>query len=217
MTYPKRLIEVDLPIKRISAHARREQCINKSHIKIIHTWWARRPLAAIVVSPSSAQIKPGIKQTFVAKGFNQHGRDFSIKSVKWTTTGGAMDKDGVFSAGKDEGSFVVTATAGEINGTATCIIAIGGKPPPPPPPRPTAGKLVWTGEVPPQKWMNFYTKVLSKFAARKGLKLTVTVEASPEGGVTKQQAEETKTALRELGLSAPSELLKARLLVRPMI
>ena len=24
MTYPKRLIEVDLPIKRISAHARRE-------------------------------------------------------------------------------------------------------------------------------------------------------------------------------------------------
>ncbi len=49
--------------------------------------------------------------------------------------------------------------------------------------------------------MNFYTKVLSKFAAGKGLKLTVTVEAAPEGGVTKQQTEETKTALRELGLN----------------
>lgn len=74
-------------------------------------------------------------------------------------------------------------------------------PAPPPPPPPSAGKLVWTGDVPPQKWMNFYTKVLSKFAAGKGLKLTVTVEAAPEGGVTKQQAEETKTALRELGLN----------------
>jgi len=28
MTYPKRLIEVDLPIKRISAHARREKPIH---------------------------------------------------------------------------------------------------------------------------------------------------------------------------------------------
>ena len=61
-------------------------------------------------------------------------------------------------------------------------------------------KLTWTGSVPAQKWMNFYTKVLSKFASGKGLKLTVTVEASPEGGVSRQKIEETKVALRELGL-----------------
>jgi hypothetical protein len=29
MTYPKRLIEVDLPIKRISAHSRREKSIQR--------------------------------------------------------------------------------------------------------------------------------------------------------------------------------------------
>ncbi len=43
---PKRLIEVDLPIKRISAHARREKSIRHGHISTLHIWWARRPLAA---------------------------------------------------------------------------------------------------------------------------------------------------------------------------
>jgi len=46
MNYPKRLIEVDLPIKRISAHARREKSIRHGHISTLHIWWARRPLAA---------------------------------------------------------------------------------------------------------------------------------------------------------------------------
>lgn len=45
-TIPKRLIEVDLPIKRISEHARREKSIRHGHISTLHIWWARRPLAA---------------------------------------------------------------------------------------------------------------------------------------------------------------------------
>ncbi len=60
--------------------------------------------------------------------------------------------------------------------------------------------LTWSGEVPPQKWMNFYTKVLAKYAGAHGLKLRLTVEVKPDGGVSKQKIEETKAALRELGL-----------------
>src|SRR5438046_3181641 len=45
-SYPKRLIEVDLPIKQISAHSRREKNIRHGHISTLHIWWARRPLAA---------------------------------------------------------------------------------------------------------------------------------------------------------------------------
>ncbi len=67
-------------------------------------------------------------------------------------------------------------------------------------PTSTSG-LTWVGEIPPQKWMNFYTKVLSKFASAQGLKLTLKVEVSPEGGVSKQKLEETKSTLRELGLN----------------
>ena len=43
---PTRLIEVDLPIRRISGHARREKSIRHGHISTLHIWWARRPLAA---------------------------------------------------------------------------------------------------------------------------------------------------------------------------
>lgn len=45
-SYPKRLIEVDLPIRRISEHARREKSIRHGHISTLHIGWARRPLAA---------------------------------------------------------------------------------------------------------------------------------------------------------------------------
>jgi hypothetical protein len=61
--------------------------------------------------------------------------------------------------------------------------------------------LRWSGEVPPQKWMNFYTKVLSRFVTGSGLKLTVRVDVAPEGGVSKQKVDEARSALRELGLS----------------
>lgn len=59
----------------------------------------------------------------------------------------------------------------------------------------------WTREVAPQKWMNFYTRVLARFAAAKGLKLTLTLDVQPEDGVSKAKIEETKVALRELGMS----------------
>jgi len=73
------------------------------------------------------------------------------------------------------------------------------------PPAPGTAEVVpgfrWTGQITPQKWMNFYTKVLARFAAAKGLKLTLTVEVSPEDGVSKEKIEEMKVALRELGMS----------------
>jgi len=61
--------------------------------------------------------------------------------------------------------------------------------------------LSWEGEVPPQKWMNFYTKVLSRFQIGEHLKLKVNVEVKPKEGIPDQKVNETKTALRELGLS----------------
>jgi len=70
-----------------------------------------------------------------------------------------------------------------------------------PPPGLEISGFQWTGEISPQKWMNFYTKVLSRFATAGGLKLTVTVDVDPPGGTTMSKVEETKVALRELGLS----------------
>ena len=66
----------------------------------------------------------------------------------------------------------------------------------------------WTGEVSPQKWMNFYTKVLSRFATGGGLKLTVSVQIAPPGGTTVSKVEETRVALRELGLPEDVDLMR---------
>uniref|UniRef100_A0A7C5RDS0 DUF1156 domain-containing protein n=1 Tax=Thermus caliditerrae TaxID=1330700 RepID=A0A7C5RDS0_9DEIN len=43
----RRLIETDeMPIRRISEHARKDQNIRKGHLHSLHVWWATRPLAA---------------------------------------------------------------------------------------------------------------------------------------------------------------------------
>ena len=44
--FPKRLIEVDLPIKKISKFARPEKTTVHGNISTLHIWWARRPHAA---------------------------------------------------------------------------------------------------------------------------------------------------------------------------
>jgi len=59
-------------------------------------------------------------------------------------------------------------------------------------------KIEWTGEVPPQKWTNFYTKILTKYATDHNLKLKVTFEV--DGEIPEYKVKETETALRELGL-----------------
>ena len=154
-------------------------------------------LTALHISPSEATLFPGKEQSFTVKCMDQHGREMPLTKVEWAATAGKIDSQGRFSAGQQEGGVTITVSAGNLSATATVTVA---KSPVKPPPT-TNGKLVWTGDVPSQKWMNFYTKVLSKFSSGKGLKLTVKVEASPEGGVSKQKIEETKTALRELGLN----------------
>lgn len=46
MTYPKKLIEVALPLESINREAAREKSIRHGHPSTLHLWWARRPLAA---------------------------------------------------------------------------------------------------------------------------------------------------------------------------
>ena len=44
--YPRKLIEVDLPLDDINAESAREKSIRHGHPSTLHMWWARRPLAA---------------------------------------------------------------------------------------------------------------------------------------------------------------------------
>ncbi|WP_334109814.1 ATP-binding protein [Thermodesulfitimonas autotrophica] len=165
-------------------------------------------LSSLVVSPSHVQVKPGEKYTFTVKGLDQYNREIAVENVAWSATGGIIDRQGVFQADEGRGSYVVTADASGVSGSARVTVIEmeepGGQDTLPPtggpvPPR-KAGKMLWTGDVPPRKWMNFYTKVLAKFAGSPGLKITVSIEVSPEDGISEQKVEETRLALLELGL-----------------
>jgi len=46
MKYPKKLIEVALPLEAINEASSREKSIHHGHPSTLHLWWARRPLAA---------------------------------------------------------------------------------------------------------------------------------------------------------------------------
>ena len=44
MTKPKKLIEVAMPVKEISAESVNDVRVQHGHISSLHTWWARRPI-----------------------------------------------------------------------------------------------------------------------------------------------------------------------------
>jgi putative DNA methylase len=80
-TYPKRLIEIDLPIRRISEHARREKSIRHGHISTLHVWWARRPLAACRAVICAA-LWPDPADSYCADSFRKSARALM---KKWAT------------------------------------------------------------------------------------------------------------------------------------
>jgi len=66
---PKKLIEVAIPIKEISAESVRDKSIRHGHISTLHLWWARRPLpvcraivfASLVPDPLDANCPQSFK------------------------------------------------------------------------------------------------------------------------------------------------------------
>lgn len=82
MPYPKRLIEVDLPIKKISIQARREKSIRHGHISTLHIWWARRPLASCRAVLCAA-LWPDPEDELCPKDFIERAR---IEMKKWANS-----------------------------------------------------------------------------------------------------------------------------------
>lgn len=93
-----------------------------------------------------------------------------------------------------------TINTGSQKSTTSQIQPVTPQPEPSPNPT-TVTKLTWLGDIPPQKWTTFYTKVLTKFATGKGLTLTLSLNVTSEDGISAQKIEETKSALLELGLN----------------
>ncbi len=156
-------------------------------------------LAKLIVRPEQVVLKIGEQASFSCSALDQYGDPFAPPAVAWTATGGAVSADGLFTAGQTGGLHTVRAEAAGHEALAEVRIATKDEPPPPPPP---AGDRIirWRGTVPTQKWMNFYTKVLTRFASNPGLKLEVSFEAPIERKQAEGKVQETRAGLKELGL-----------------
>ena len=121
-------------------------------------------LTRIEIKPAIASIRPGESITFSASCFDQHGRPFEGAKVTWSATGGTIDQEGRFSA-EEVGDYRDRGPGDSLVGTAE----VQGRETAPPPRSPPPPKgFAWQGAVPPQKWMNFYTKVLSSLVSNPG-------------------------------------------------
>ena len=89
MTYPKKLIEVALPLEAINREASREKSIRHGHPSTLHLWWSRKPLAACraVLFASLVDDPSNSPEEFPTEEDQQRERErlFRIieKLVKW--------------------------------------------------------------------------------------------------------------------------------------
>ncbi len=70
------------------------------------------------------------------------------------------------------------------------------------PTTPVLRRLSWEGDLPAQKWSQFYMKVLTNFATDPSLRIHVRFAVAPEEGISQNRLEDIEAALRELGLDA---------------
>lgn len=155
---------------------------------------------SITLHPTRASLKPGERQAFDVQVFDQYGQLFQASHPGWSCTGGTIGNDGVYAAGADAGFFGVHAVVDVLEAHSEVRISAEVEPETSSVPL-SAGAISWRGTISPQKWMTFYTKVLTRFVGSPGLKIEISFEAPTKPEETKSKLEETKTALRELGLS----------------
>lgn len=165
-------------------------------------------LSTLEIYPSRIQIEPNQSQSFTTKGFDQYGQQITLDSIQWMTESGTIDVNGVLTVSNNVGQFNLRAIAGDCEADALFIVRlpdeksesidvddINLKP------AQQTSNLSWSGELTPQKWTQFYTKVLSKFTTDKLVDLSIKVTIEADGEISEQKINETITALKELGLN----------------
>jgi len=155
-------------------------------------------LARLTIRPDHTVLKAGEQASFTCGAEDQYGHPFELPPLEWSAAGGTVTAEGLFTAGENAGQFTVRAAGDGIEAIAEVRVAKeDGREREK---EPGKGMIRWSGDVPPQKWMNFYTKVLSRFASSPELKLTVSFEVPAEKDTGGAKADETRSGLKELGL-----------------
>ncbi len=166
-------------------------------------------LHRLAIHPDRIDLNPNEHATFTVKGTDQYGHPFPVESPSWSAPGCTVGQDGQVTVGETLGIYIVTARYGEAETQAQIRVQAkkpngknGGD-------KPDAAKVIrWSGTIPYQKWMNFYTKVVSPFASVAGLSLRIEVQvpAEKDDQQAKAQLEKIRSALRDVNLDEDVEI-----------
>ena len=131
--------------------------------------------------------------------------------VAWTASSGRITTEGVYTARTTCGLHNIRVTAGDREAIAEVRVRTdqpqsNEKEDDRSEQKPGMQILRWRGTVPPQKWMNFYTKVLTRLASSPELKLEVSIEIPVDEKQAQIKADETRFGLKELGLNDNASL-----------
>lgn len=157
-------------------------------------------LAQIQIRPEHVVVRPGDRASFSYSSMDQYGQPYTVAEVEWAATGGSIDASGTYVADEHGGVFTVKAAAQGAESVAEIRITSRDERPTDPVILSGPQTLQWRGAVPAQKWMQFYTKVLSRFATSPDLKIEVRFTAPVESEQMQAKGAEVKSGLRELGL-----------------
>lgn len=170
-------------------------------------------LERLVLQPGSIEVNPGEHVTFKVSGLDQYGQSYPVANATWSAPDCTVSGEGSFKASDTAGLYLVTVQVDSLQAeakvrvlqpvTPTTTAAAGKNGRETEEEHPTGyaeKKIQWSGTIPPRKWMNFYTKVISKLANSPGLTVRVSLEAPAEGENASAKIEDIKSALRELGL-----------------
>lgn len=163
-------------------------------------------LERLQIKPANATVQVEKQHQLQVDGYDQYGAPIEIGKREWKAAGGTITETGLFSAGPTAGAAEVSVKAG--GRTAICQINIVEKVE-----KPDSAKahssgqkfLQWNGEIPPQKWNQFFMKVLVKLTQIQGLKLKVNLEA-PVSNTDEQRIDEARSGLKDLGLEDKIDL-----------
>jgi hypothetical protein len=168
-------------------------------------------LASLTIRPEHVILKPGEQAAFACSALDQYGHPFAAPAVTWSASSGSITPEGVYTAGTTGGLHSIRAAAGDRETIAEVRVRteqpqLDGEDDDEPIEKPGKRVLRWRGTVPPQKWMNFYTKVLTRFASSPELKLEVSFEIPLDRDQAQSKTDETRSGLKELGLDDTASL-----------
>lgn len=157
-------------------------------------------LSRIVIRPDHVVVRSGERASFSYSGMDQYGQPHSVAEVEWTATGGSIDASGTYVADQHGGAFTVKAVTEGAEAVADIRVMSKGEQTTDPVIPSGPQTLQWSGAVPTQKWMQFYTKIVTRFATSPDLKIEVRFTVPVESEQMQAKVAEVKNGLRELGL-----------------